>query len=84
MTSQPSYQTIAIHILLNISRSKGNQTLIFGQLIEYNMRNFFLRKHPQNVVEKLAPDPFLKSENYAYLWINNLKYYTVCFYCMLS
>ena len=32
MTSQPGYQTIVIQILPNISRSKGNQTLKFGQL----------------------------------------------------
>ena len=34
MTSQPGQQTIAIHILINISRTKGNQTIKFGQLIE--------------------------------------------------
>ena len=34
MTSQPGLQTIAIHILSNISQSKGNQTMKFGQLIE--------------------------------------------------
>ena len=44
MTSQPSLQTIAIHILPNISQSKGNQTTKFGQLIEYNNRNIFLQK----------------------------------------
>ena len=44
MTSQPGKQTIAIHILTNISRSKGNQTMKFGQLIEYNMRTIFLEK----------------------------------------
>ena len=33
----------------------------FGQLIEYNMRNIFLKNHTQNVVEKLFPDPFLKN-----------------------
>ena len=38
MTSQPGLQTIAIHILSNISQSKGNQTMNFGQLIEYNKR----------------------------------------------
>ena len=30
--------------LLNISRSKGNQTMTFGQLIEYNLRNIFAEK----------------------------------------
>ena len=44
MTSQLGQQTIVIHILLNISRSKGNQTMKFGQLIECNMRNIFLEK----------------------------------------
>ena len=34
MTSQPGKQRIAINILSNISRSKGNQTIKFGQLIE--------------------------------------------------
>ena len=34
MTSQPGKQTIAIHILPHFSRSKGNQTMKFGQLIE--------------------------------------------------
>ena len=44
ITSQPGLQTIAIHILPNISRSKGNQTMKFGQLIEYNKGNIFLQK----------------------------------------
>ena len=44
MTSQPGQQTIVIHILPNISRSKSDQTMKFGQLTEYNMRNIFLEK----------------------------------------
>ena len=32
MKSQPGKQTIAIHILPNVSRSKGNQTIKIGQL----------------------------------------------------
>ena len=43
MTSQPGLQPIAIHILPNISQSKGNQTTKFGQLIECNKRNIFLQ-----------------------------------------
>ena len=39
MTSQPGYQTISIHTLPNISRSKDIQAIKFGQLLEYNMRN---------------------------------------------
>ena len=30
----------------------------FGQLLEYNMRNIFLKNHTQNVAEKLMPDFF--------------------------
>ena len=44
MMSQHGQQTIAIHILANISRSKGNQTMKFGLLIERNMRTIFLKK----------------------------------------
>ena len=42
MKTQTGELTIAIHILPNISRSKGNQTIKFGQFIEYNMRTIFL------------------------------------------
>ena len=34
MPSQTGLQTIAIHILVNISQSKDNQTMKFGQLTE--------------------------------------------------
>ena len=80
MTTQPGKQSITIHILSNISRIK----IKFGQLIEYNMRHIFLKNHTQNMVEKLLPGPFLKNRNGAYLWINSLKFYTVCFHCMPS
>ena len=43
MTSQPE-QTLTIHILPYISRTKGNQVMTFGQLIEHNMRNIFVEK----------------------------------------
>ena len=41
MTSQPRLQTIATHIMSNISQSKGNETMKFVQLIKYNKRNIF-------------------------------------------
>ena len=63
----------------NISWSNGNQTMKFGQL-NVTWETFFLKNHPQNVMEKLVPEPFLKNENWAYLWINSLKFYTVCFF----
>ena len=42
MTSQPGKQIVAIHIFPNISRSKRDQTMKFGQLIGNNMGNIFL------------------------------------------
>ena len=33
-----------MHILPNISRRKDNETMKFGQLMEYNMRNIFVEK----------------------------------------
>ena len=58
MTSLPGLQTIAINILLNISQSKGNQTMKFAQLIEYNKKNIFLQKLCKNEAGKLVPEPF--------------------------
>ena len=42
MTSQLGLQAIAIQILPNISRSKGNLSMKFGQLIEYNKSHIFI------------------------------------------
>ena len=61
MASQPDKQTIVIQILPNIPRNKVNQTMKFGQLLEYKMRNIVLENHTQNVVEKLVPEPFLEN-----------------------
>ena len=58
MTSQPGLQTIAIHILPNISQSKSNQTMKFGQSIEYNKRNIFVQNYAENETGRLVPDLF--------------------------
>ena len=60
MTSQIANQTIAIHILPNTSRRKGNQIINFDQLIEYKMRNIFLKSHTEKLVEQLLPDSYIK------------------------
>ena len=44
MTSQPRKQIIAIHILPNITRSKGNLTMKFDQLIKYITSEIFFSK----------------------------------------
>ena len=84
MTSQPGKQAIT-HILSNISRSKGNQTMKFGRLIEYNMRKIFLEKSHSKWGGETIPRPFSKKSKLSIsLDQNSLKFYTVCFYCMPS
>ena len=53
---------------------KDNQTMNFDQFIEQNMIKKFLKNHTQNLLEKLFADPFLKIKNWAYHWINSLKF----------
>ena len=59
ITSQPE-QTIASDILPNISRSKSNQAIKFGQLIEYNMRNIFVEKSYTKCDGETIPRPLSK------------------------
>ena len=42
--SRTGEQIITIQTMTNISRRKGKQIILFGQLIEYNIRNIFLKK----------------------------------------
>ena len=44
MTSQPGQQTSTLHILPNISRSKGNETMKFGLLVDPNKINILRQK----------------------------------------
>ena len=44
MTASIGKQIVIIHTFPNISRSKDDRTMKFGQLMEYNMRNIFLGK----------------------------------------
>ena len=59
MMSPPRKQTIAIGILPNISRSKGNQAMKFGKLIEQNI-NIFLEKSYAKYGGESIPRPFSK------------------------
>ena len=80
LTSQPGKQTIGIHILPNISRSKGNQqTMNFGQLVEYNMRNIFLEKSYAKYSGETIRSPFSKKSK---LSISLDKFDTGCTYCL--
>ena len=48
---------MALHILPNISRSKGNQK--FGQVIEYNKINISFENRAENEARRLVPVLFL-------------------------
>ena len=47
----------------NISRSKSNQTMKFGQLIVYNMRNPFLEESSTKSAEEVTSTLFLKKKS---------------------
>ena len=63
MTYQTGKQTNAIHIFPNIYRSKGNQITKFGQLVEYDMRNIFLKKAYTKCGGNIFPNSFLRILN---------------------
>ena len=63
MTSQPGKQAIAMHLFPNISRSKGIQSIKFGQLTEYNMRNILIEKSYAKYSGINIPRPFPKNQN---------------------
>ena len=46
-----------------MSRSKDNQEMKFGQLIECNMRNIFLEKSYTKYRGETIPDNFLEKQN---------------------
>ena len=54
-----------MHTFPDMSRSKGNQTMKLGQLIECNMRNVFLEKSCTNCSGETSPRPFLKNQKVA-------------------
>ena len=55
----------------------------FGQFIEYNKRNIFLEKSYTKVVYLvniyINVCKYIKNQNWAYPWINSLKFLTVFF-----
>ena len=61
MTSQSGKQAVIIHILPNVSRSKSNQIMKFGQLIEYKIRKIFLEKSYTKCYGETIPRPFSKN-----------------------
>ena len=49
-----------MHILPNISWSKANQTMKFGQLTQYNVKKNFLEKSYSKCGGETIPRPFSK------------------------
>ena len=47
-------------MLPNISRSKGNQAIKFGQLIDYNMTTIFVEKLYTKYAGETTPRPLSK------------------------
>ena len=60
MMAEVEQQIITIHLLPKISRSKGNQTMKFGQIIECNIRNSFLEKSCTKCGREARPGTFYK------------------------
>ena len=50
-----------MHILSNISRSKGNQTMKFDQLIECNIRNISIERSYTKCGGETSLRPFSKN-----------------------
>ena len=49
-----------MHILPNISRTKGNQTTKSGQLKEHNLKNIFVEKSYTKCAAETIPRPLSK------------------------
>ena len=81
MTSQTGQQIITMHISPNISRSKGNQTMEFGQLREYSKRNIILEKWYTKCGGEGSPRPFYKKSKLSimlwslFLWYGLVEVY---------
>ena len=59
MTPQVGQQLFIIHLLPDISKSKGNLAINFGQLIEYNARILFLQKSYKKLDKQTKFRPLL-------------------------
>ena len=62
-----------------MSRSKDNQKMKFGQLIEYSMGNIFLEKSYTKCGAENSPRPFYKKSKMNISLISCLKCCKVCF-----
>ena len=63
--SQPGKKAFRIYLLPNIPRRKDNQTMKFGQLIEYNMKKIFLEKSYTKCCGETSPRSFSKKSQWS-------------------
>ena len=54
LMSQTGKQTFTLHLFSNVSGRKVNQTMEYGQLIEYKVRNVFLEKWCKKCARKTS------------------------------
>ena len=63
-----NYETnTSVYVLPSISKSKDNQTIKFGQLVEYDLRNIFLKKSCKKWGKKISSSRlffFLKKKGF--------------------
>ena len=71
--------------MTNISRSKGNQAMIFGQLLERSMKNFFFEESytkcdgkilfsdPKKSKLSISLDQYSKVSHSLFLWYIKLR-----------
>ena len=59
-----NWEKITIHILPKITRSNGNQTSTFGQLIKDKVRIFFLEKSYTKYDGETIPRPFSQKSKF--------------------
>ena len=84
MTLQSGKQTISIHALPNILRSKRIEIMKFNPLIEYNMRNILLEKTYRKYDGQTSDRLFSKETKLTVSLINILKFCTVYIYFIPS
>ena len=83
MTPQAAQQIITKHMLPNISRSKDNQVMTFGQFIDYN-RNIFPEESCTKCGGEASPRPFDKKSKLSISLDYSLKFKKFVFIVCLS
>ena len=70
MTLQTETQRVVINLLPNTSKSKSNQTMKFGQSIEYNVKNIFLQKLSRKWGKRASSKPLLDFQK-MFIWMKS-------------